>query len=362
MNARHPPGSKPGANPPGAALLDRILAPANLAQAWEEVAANEGAPGADRIGIRRFNRNWEERATRLAADVRSGRYRPGPLRTVRIPKAAPGDGETRRYGDSGRNPLPGASTEAGAAFRRISIPTLADRLLQRATLQVLLPRLDRKFLSCSYGYRPKRGVAQATAALIHYRDRGLRTVAEADIDDCFGSLDHEILLGLLQREVSDERVMALMCAWLKGPRDGDAETRGRGEAGNIKSPGKAEAGTGIALGMPISPLWANLYLHEMDWQLVRNRWSLVRYADDFVMPVASPKAGERALEVAARALAGLNLRLEPCKTRVTSFEEGFTFLGVHFQGDEYNFTWQRKRIRVKGEFEWLWGRYMTYEY
>ena len=228
--------------------------------------------------------------------------------------------------------------------RRISIPTVADRVLQRATLQVLLPRLDRKFLSCSYGYRPKRGVAQAVAAVIRYRDRGLRTVLEADIDDCFGSLDHGILMDLLSREVSDWRVLQLMRGWL------DA---GRPVAG---------VAAGIALGMPISPLWANLYLHEMDWQLVRNRWSLVRYADDFVVPVASVQAGEHARQVVEKTLAGLKLQLEPTKTRLSSFSDGFEFLGVRFQGDVYSFLWQEKRVTVQGDFDWLWSEQIAYEY
>jgi retron-type reverse transcriptase len=163
----------PGTAKPGAGLLERILAPANLAAAWEAVAANAGMPGVDRMAIGRFARNWEERTLALAAAVRADRYRPSRLRVRFIPKR-----------DGGQ--------------RRISIPTVADRVLQRASLEILLPHFDRKFLACSYGYRPKRGVAQAVAAVIRYRDRGL---LEADIDDCFGSLDHEILRELLGQEV-----------------------------------------------------------------------------------------------------------------------------------------------------------------
>ena len=252
--SRVPAGEKPGAAPPGAPLLDQILARDNLAAAWEAVAANEGMPGVDRVAIGRYARNWEEGVLALAEEVRGNRYRPSRLRVRFIPKR-----------DGGQ--------------RRISIPTVADRVLQRATLQVLLPRLDRKFLSCSYGYRPKRGVAQAVAAVIRYRDRGLRYLLEADIDDCFGSLDHATLLRLLEQEVSDWRVLQLMRWWLDV---------GRPQAGVAR---------GIALGMPISPLWANLYLHEMDWQLVRNRWPLVRYADDFVVLAESAEAGELARQV-----------------------------------------------------------------
>jgi group II intron reverse transcriptase/maturase len=314
-----PPGQKPGAAKPGAGLLDQILAPANLAAAWEAVAANEGMPGVDRVATGRYARNWEERVTALADDVRGNRYRPSRLRVRFIPKQNGGQ-------------------------RRISIPIVADRVLQRATLQVLLPRFDRKFLSCSYGYRPKRGVAQAVAAVIRYRDRGLRTVLEADIDDCFGSVDHEILLRLLEQEAPDWRVLQLMRWWLDV---------GRPQAGVAR---------GIALGMPISPLWANLYLHEMDWQLVRNRWAVVRYADDFVVLVESAQAGELARKVTTEALAGLKMRLEPTKTRVSSFTDGFEYLGVRFQGDSYSFLWEEKRITVAGKFDWLWSEQIAYEY
>lgn len=314
-----PQPRKPGAAPVGGGLLDRILARDNLAAAWEAVAANEGIPGADRMSIGRFGRNWEERLLALAENVRAQRYRPSRLRVRFIPKR-----------DGGQ--------------RRISIPTVADRVLQRATLQVLLPHFDRKFLACSYGYRPKRGVAQAVAAVIRYRERGLRWVAEADIDDCFGSLDHETLVRLLAQEVADWRVLQLMRWWLDS---------GRPQAGVAK---------GVALGMPISPLWANVYLHELDWQLARNRWPLVRYADDFVVLAASEAAGRQALAVVTRVLADLKLKLEPSKTRVSSFSDGFDFLGVRFQGDAHTFRWEQKRITVEGAFDWLWGRHIAYEY
>lgn len=321
MALRLPSKSKPG--PTGAALLDRILAPDNLADAWDAVAENAGVPGVDREGIRRFRRNWEARLAALAAAVRGNRYRPARLRTVFIPKPSGGR-------------------------RRISIPTVTDRVLQRAALQVLLPRLDKKFLGCSYGYRPGRGVAQAAAQVIRYRDRGLTWLLEADIDDCFGSLDHGILIDRLRREVGDERVMALMVAWLT--------------VGLPTPPTADQPARGIALGMPISPLWANLYLHELDWQLVRNRWALVRYADDFIVQTTSPEAAAQARRVVAHALDGLKLQFEPSKTGVASFDDGFEFLGVRFKGDTYAFTWEEKRIVVKGGFDHLWGQYMTYDY
>jgi len=202
-------------------LLDRILDMENLTAAWEAVAAREGMAGVDDVSIRRWQRRWEEHLLNLAATVRSQHYKPKRLRVRHIPK---------RQG--GR--------------RRISVPTVTDRVLQRATLQVLMPCFERKFLSCSYGYRPKRGVAQAVAAVIRYRDRGFRWVVNADIDDCFDSLDHELLMRFLEMEVTDWRVLQLMRRWMEVGRPSRAAARG------------------VALGMPISPLWANVYLHEMD--------------------------------------------------------------------------------------------------
>lgn len=317
MKPSAPDLTKPGLT--GAPLIERILAPGNLTAAWEAVAENAGIPGVDREGIRRFRRDWQDRLAALATDVRGNTYQPAPLRTAYIPKRTGGR-------------------------RRIGIPTVGDRVLQRAVLQILTPRLDRKFLGCSYGYRPRRGVAQAVAQVIRYRERGLTCLLEADIDDCFGSLDHDILTRLIRPELADERVFALVNAWLQIGRPHPDIPRG------------------IALGMPISPLWANLYLHQLDWQLVRNRWALVRYADDFIIQTDSPEAAEHAHRVVADALAPLKLRLEPTKTRVSTFEDGFEFLGVRFKDDTYSFTWQQKRFEVHGAFERLWSDYMHYDY
>ena len=120
--------------------------------------------------------------------------------------------------------------------------------------------------------------------------------------------------------------------------------------------GWVDSDRGIPLGMPISPLFCNVYLHRLDWSLVRRRWSPVRYADDFVVCCLSRSQAERAREVVANILDGLRLSLEPNKTRVTSFDEGFEYLGVRFQGDSYSFAWEGKRFEVEGPTpRWIWG-------
>ena len=205
-------------------------------------------------------------------------------------------------------------------------------------LNVIDDRFDRHFLDCSYGYRAGRGLRDAVAALVHHRDRGRTWILDADIDDCFDSLDHGLLLGYLAQEIDDTVVMDLMRAWLRAGR-------------RHKNPDR-----GIALGSCVSPLCCNLYLHRLDWALVRNRWAMVRYADDFCVCCTSQRQADTARRVVAECLADLKLQLEPAKTRITSFDRGFEFLGVGFYRDTYTFLWEGKSVEVAGRVPaWLWG-------
>lgn len=294
-------------------MLSQTLAWPNLTDAWERVAENRGAPGADRVSIARFARNWEQNLRRLQELAAADRYRPGRLRRVSIPKS-------------------------GGGQRLLTIPTVADRVLQRALLNVVDDRWERRFLACSHGYRPGRGVRTALAEVLRFRNYGMGWVAEADIDDCFASLDHSLLRAFLAEEIADPRALALIDDWLALGRADTHPDRG------------------IALGMPISPLLCNIYLHRLDWALVRGRWAVVRYADDFIICCHTRQQAEQALSVTSEILAGLRLRLEPSKSRVSSFDEGFDFLGIHFERDSYSFHWQQKRFVVEGlEPGWLWG-------
>ncbi len=295
-------------------LIDRILQPDNMRQAWEEVSKRDGTPGVDRVSVRRWRRNWEERLVNLAAAVRANTYRPSPLRHRWIPKK-----------DGGR--------------RRISVLTLTDKVLQRAVLQVLDDVFERRFLSCSYAYRPKRSLYNAVGAIIRYRDRGFGWVLDADIDGFFDNIDHQLLMTFIREDVTDPIVLRLIEGWLKV------------YVGNKERP------KGIPLGGVISPLLSNVYLHRMDCALVQARWPLVRYADDFVTPTRSEARAYQAEEVVAEILAPLRLSLNEAKTRVVSFEEGFDFLGVRFYRDTYSYLWEDKQIKVKGDFSWLFYRY-----
>ncbi len=286
-------------------LRQRALATPNLRQAWNEVAGNEGAAGVDDVTIAAWARNWEERLAQLAADARANRYRPGPLRERRVPKAS-GDGT-----------------------RLLRIPTITDRVLQRAVLQVLLPFYEPRFLPCSYGYRPGRGVPDAVRHIVHLRRQGYVWVLDADIDDFFNQVDHDRLHAFLDEDLPDNSLLPLIAAW------------------NKVDPLTPAADRGIPMGSSLSPLLANVYLHRLDAAITAAGFPLVRYADDFIVLAAWPDGRQVAYERVAEALAALKLRYEPRKTRLASFDEGFDFLGVHFEETWYWYLWGDKRVEVR---------------
>ncbi|MCP4164953.1 MAG: group II intron reverse transcriptase/maturase [Chloroflexi bacterium] len=295
-------------------MIDAMLEWDNLCEAWERVADNRGAPGLDKISVRRFAGHWETNLRRLRQLVLEQRYRPGELRRVAIPKKEGGQ-------------------------RLLQIPNVGDRVLQRAALNVLEPVYEQVFLDCSYGYRPGRGLRQAVATILGYRDgRKLLWVLDSDVDNCFDSIDHSTLVRLLMEDVSDYRVLGILRRWLENGR-------------RYRRPDR-----GIALGMPISPLLCNVYLHQLDRALRGNRWAYVRYADDFLVLCATRRQAEHARQVVSEILLGLKLQLEPTKTQITTFSRGFDYLGVHFERDSYAFPWEGKQVQVSGTIvPWLWS-------
>lgn len=287
-------------------LLDQALAMPNMCRAWEEVDENKGIPGVDGISLTVWRRGWEERLQQIILAVRMNTYKPRPLRQRRIPKKTPGE------------------------FRTLQVPTVSDRVLQRAVLQVLHPVFERHFMDCSYGYRPRRGLAGALRRILVLRENGFVWVLDADIDDFFGQMDHNLLLDFLKHDLPDESLMPLIKRWL------------RHGCLNRSVP------VGISLGSPLSPLWANVFLHRLDRSLAEAGWPSVRYADDFLVFSETCAEGEAILPVVGRMLEALKLRYEPSKTNVTSFEKGFEFLGVRFEGDVYSYIHQHQRVQVKG--------------
>ena len=282
-------------------LYDKVADERTLRLAWERIAARatgearrRGA-GVDGITIADFALDGDARLERLARQLKSGEYRPSPVKRRWIPK-------------------PGSNRK-----RPLGVPTVADRVAQEALRGVIEPVWEEQFLNGSHGFRPGRSTGSACLALEAQLLKGNVWVVDADISGCFDNIGHKAVITLMSRHIADGKILKLTEAMLKAGVMEDLQVR------------RTAAGT--PQGGVISPLLCNIVLHELDRRLEAEGIAWVRYADDFVLPCPTRREAEHALDTAREALALLGLELHPDKTRIVHLDEGFDFLGWHYKGE-----------------------------
>lgn len=265
-------------------LFDDITDLAALSAAWDKVRDNQGAAGGDGVGVEEFAARAPSLLLGLRADLRTGRYRPGPHRSVLIAKPSGG-------------------------VRPLSIPCVIDRVVHTAIANALTRLLDSHMAPGSFGYRPGRSVAQAVARIEALRESGFVWVVDADIERYFETIPHDALMRVLAAWIDDKAVLDLIEQSLVAASD---------------------SGRGLAQGSPLSPFLSNLYLDDFDDSMEQGAVRLVRFADDFVLMCKTQDKAQDMLPRLAAALQERGLRLNADKTRIVDFAEGFRFLGHLF--------------------------------
>lgn len=284
-------GPRHGNERTGAALLAAALTKENLQAALKRVRANKGAAGVDGLDIDQTVRHLVSAWPAIRGELLAGTYRPSPVRRVMIPKP---DGSQRELG----------------------IPTVTDRLIQQALLQVLQPLLDPTFSGHSYGFRPGRRAHDAVLAAQSYVQSGRRIVVDVDLEKFFDRVNHDILIDRLRKRIADTGVIRLIRAYLNsGIMDGGVVM---------------ERYEGTPQGGPLSPLLANVMLDEVDCELERRGHCFVRYADDCNVYVRSRRSGERVMALLRRLYARLRLKVNETKSAVASVFADRKFLGYSF--------------------------------
>jgi RNA-directed DNA polymerase len=281
-------------NPTGAvkvhSLVDKIYKLKNLELAWEKVRRNKGAGGVDGQSIEEFEASLDEHLDRLHEELRSGIYRPQPVREKRIPKA----------GQPGK-------------YRKLGIPNVYDRVCQQAVLNRLEPIFEPVFDEASFGYRRGRSSKDALRKVWRELESGNEWIVDADLKDFFGSVDHKKLMTLVAQRIADGRVLGLIETMLK--------------AGCMSEGKWVPAEVGTPQGSVISPLLSNILLTPFDREMRRRGYEITRYADDWVATCKSKEEARVMLSVAKQVLEKLGVELNTEKTRIVHIKEGFEFLG-----------------------------------
>ena len=269
-------------------ITDRLMR-----QAFQAVKRNRGAAGVDKVSIRMFAANLEENLAALMRELKTGTFRPLPLRRVHVPK---GPDTTK--------------------LRPLGIPVVRDRVAQEVVRRLLAPVFEPQFHENSYGFIPGRNCHQAIERVLELHRVGYPVVLDADIMGFFDNLSHRIIMGAVAAEVADGNILSLVEKFLT--------------AGVMEDGAFTLTTIGTPQGGVISPLLANIVLNRLDWQLHEAGYRFARYADDFVVLCQNYQQAQEALCLVQQVLEGeLGLQLSPEKTKITSYGKGYDFLGFH---------------------------------
>src|SRR5438876_935365 len=288
LSAVHEPESPASTN----RLMEEICERENLKQALQQVKANKGSAGVDGMTVGGITDYLKQHWPAIREQLLSGTYEPKPVRRVEIPKP---DGGVRKLG----------------------IPTVLDRLIQQAVMQVLQRQWDSTFSDHSYGFRPGRSAHQAVAQAQQYMALGYGWVVDLDLEKFFDRVNHDKLMGQIAKRVEDKRLLKLIRAFLN--------------AGVMENGLVSPSVEGTPQGGPLSPLLSNLVLDELDRELEDRGHRFVRYADDCNIYVHSRRAGERVMASAEPFLTRRpKLRVNAAKTAVDQPDHR-KFLGLGFK-------------------------------
>jgi RNA-directed DNA polymerase len=277
-------------------LIDKITKIWTLELAWAKVRVNAGACGVDGITVARFAKDSQTRLLAVKEHIENRSYQPKPVKREWISK--PGSKEKRPLG----------------------IPTVTDRVVQAATKMVIEPIFERDFAPQSFGFRPGRSCKDALRRVEGLLNKGHQHVVDIDIKGYFDAIPHERLMSKVSEKIADSRVLGLIESFLK--------------AGVMDELQERTSESGTPQGGVISPLLANIYLNDLDWQLANEGYELTRYADDIVIQCKSAEEAQRALELVQGWMDGASLTLHPEKTKIVDMRErgaSFDFLGYRFR-------------------------------
>lgn len=310
-------------------ILSEILSNDNLELSYKNVHANKGAPGVDGMTTFELKRHFRANGSKIKEQIRTRKYKPQPVKRVDIPKP---DGGVRHLG----------------------IPTVTDRLIQQAIIQVLSPIFDKDFSDYSYGFRPKRNAHMAVDKALEYMNMEYDWVVDIDLEKFFDKVHHDKLMRIIFKTINDGDVISLIRKYLVSGISIDGEF--------------SPSDIGTPQGGPLSPLLSNIMLNELDKELEKRGHKFVRYADDCLIFVRSEKSANRVMKRITRFIEEeLSLSVNVTKSRVTK-PENIKFLGFGFYKNYYGeykqkvheISLKKFKEKIKLTTKRNWGVSLTY--